>query len=263
VISFDDGYADNLEQAKPWLEAYEIPATVFVAAGQVGQQEEFWWDELDRLLLQPGTLPSTLRLGLNGNVREWDLGGASQYSVADYWRDRDWNIEREDTPTMRQHLFRELFDWLYGMPETDKQRLLDDLRQWAGLGQAGRTTHRTLTADEMVRLSEGGLVAIGAHTMTHPLLSELQVEEQRSEIRQSKEHLEAILKKPVMSFALPHGARTAETLSILAETGFDCVCTSEADAVWAGADRFQLPRLGVRDWDKETFTRWLRWWMDG
>src|SRR5262245_19306871 len=51
VLTFDDGYADNLHHAKPLLERYDAPATVFVTSGYVGQDREFWWDELERLLL--------------------------------------------------------------------------------------------------------------------------------------------------------------------------------------------------------------------
>src|SRR6476619_301445 len=54
VITFDDGYADNLHNASPLLEHHDIPATIFVTAGQAEKQQEFWWDELDRMLLQPG-----------------------------------------------------------------------------------------------------------------------------------------------------------------------------------------------------------------
>ena len=79
IVTFDDGYADNMYIAKPLLERYEIPATVFVASGYLGQTREFWWDELERLLLQAGTLPETLRLNLNGRVHEWSLGEASHY----------------------------------------------------------------------------------------------------------------------------------------------------------------------------------------
>lgn len=45
VITFDDGYADNLHNALPILEEFNIPATVFLTAGYVGQNKPFYWDE--------------------------------------------------------------------------------------------------------------------------------------------------------------------------------------------------------------------------
>ncbi|HSE98315.1 MAG TPA: polysaccharide deacetylase family protein, partial [Blastocatellia bacterium] len=65
VITFDDGYVDNLWNARPLLEQFDLPATVFVTTGNTGRSREFWWDELERLILQPGTLPESLRLTIN------------------------------------------------------------------------------------------------------------------------------------------------------------------------------------------------------
>src|SRR5215217_4356416 len=93
IVTFDDGYADNLHQAKPLLERHRVPATFFLTAGQVGQAREFWWDELDRLLLQPGALPAVLRLSVNGSVREWRVDEASTYTDEEYQRDRTWHVE--------------------------------------------------------------------------------------------------------------------------------------------------------------------------
>lgn len=49
VITFDDGYGDNYTYAKPILEQLQVPATIFVATGNLGRDEEFWWDALSRL----------------------------------------------------------------------------------------------------------------------------------------------------------------------------------------------------------------------
>jgi peptidoglycan/xylan/chitin deacetylase (PgdA/CDA1 family) len=48
VITFDDGYADNLHVALPVLERYRLPATVFVVSDYLDR--EFWWDRLSRLM---------------------------------------------------------------------------------------------------------------------------------------------------------------------------------------------------------------------
>jgi peptidoglycan/xylan/chitin deacetylase (PgdA/CDA1 family) len=48
AITFDDGYADLLANAKPLLERADVPATAFVVAGGLGRP--FWWDELAALL---------------------------------------------------------------------------------------------------------------------------------------------------------------------------------------------------------------------
>ena len=43
VITFDDGYLDNLLVAKPMLDRCEAPATVFVSTGYVGANRDYWW----------------------------------------------------------------------------------------------------------------------------------------------------------------------------------------------------------------------------
>jgi peptidoglycan/xylan/chitin deacetylase (PgdA/CDA1 family) len=263
VITFDDGYADNLHDAKPMLTQYDVPATVFVTAGQVGRDREFWWDELDRLLLQPGTLPSELRLRINGSLREWPLGEASTYSEEQYRRDRQWHVERPDTPGPRQQVFLALYDLLYPLPTAERWSVLDQMTAWAEASPVARATHRALTPNEAVRLADGALVEIGAHTMSHPVLAALPVEEQRREIRESKTHLEALLSGEVTSFAYPHGSTTPAATASLEDAGFVCACCSESEVIFRAGSRFHLPRLGVRDWDGDTFARWLRWWVGG
>jgi peptidoglycan/xylan/chitin deacetylase (PgdA/CDA1 family) len=263
AITLDDGYADNLEYAKPLLARYEVPATVFVTAGQVGTSREFWWDELDRLLLQPGTLPPVLRLRVNGRAREWRLEEGSTYTDEEYRRNRSWHIECRDDPGPRQRLFRSLFDLLYLLPSARRWTILDELTTWADAAPIARPSHRALTAGEVLRLVDDDLVEIGAHTMTHPVLAALSATEQRQEIQESKARLEVLLDREVVSFAYPHGSITPEAAASVEEAGFVCACSSHADAAFRTANRFQLPRLGVRDWDGAAFSRWLTWWIGG
>ena len=264
IVTFDDGYADNLLNAKPLLEKYDIPATVFVTTGYTGAGREFWWDELDRLLLQDGRLPRALRLSMRGNDYEWELGEATEYGDVSHDRNARWRAWQEDDPSPRHALYRSLWQLMHPMPETERRTVRDELLKWAGADGSARPTHRAMSGEEIVELARGGLVEVGCHTVTHPQLSALKPDSQRDEIHQSKARLEEILNRSVASFAYPYGREcdyNDETVRLVQEAGFDCACTTSVGVVGRHADRFRLPRLQVQDMDGEAFARLLSEWL--
>jgi peptidoglycan/xylan/chitin deacetylase (PgdA/CDA1 family) len=261
-VTFDDGYADNLYNAKSLLERYDVAATVFVASGYVGNEREFWWDELERLLLQPGTVPQTVFLRVIGGVFERYLGESAHYSTDEYRRHRGWRCG-SSAPTLRHSLYYSLWKLLGSLGEVERRDVLDQLIAWAGGDAMSRMTHRTLSAAELATLQSGGLIEIGSHTVTHPFLSRLSEARQRDEIRRSKADLEAMLDSPVARFAYPHGDYTMASVAIVQEAGFDCACSTTMESVRPGTDNLQLPRIAVEDWDGEEFARRLsRWAFD-
>jgi peptidoglycan/xylan/chitin deacetylase (PgdA/CDA1 family) len=247
VLTFDDGYADNLYTAKPLLERYQIPATVFVTTGHLGR--EFWWDALARSVLLPATFPFKLRLLVRGTMLEWDLGGANNRhgGAAD--------------KGARLHLLLALQQRLSALEAEERRRVLDQLDVWSGVEATACSFDRALTPDELLQLDDGGLIEIGSHTVTHPILAALAHPEQQREIHQSKTHLETILGKPVMSFSYPHGAVSDATADVVQEAGFSCACMSYNDIARLGSDRFRLPRFWIPDANGEAFSRWLYWWL--
>ena len=263
AVTFDDGYADNLYEAKPLLERYDIPATVFVTTGNLGSQREFWWDELGRLLLQPGKLPKTLRLSINGYNHEWDLSEAADYSEDDYQRDRTWHyfLPRDEDPSPRQRIYRSLCQMLQPLLPDDRQQLMSEILAWSGAEATGRPTHYSLSTAEVRTLEQGGLIEVGAHTVKHPFLSALPPAMQSQEIQQSKSRLEELLGHPVNNFAYPHGDFTETTVTLVREAGFVSACSTIAKKVGRNANCFQLPRVGVADWDGERFSRQLSHWI--
>lgn len=263
AITFDDGYADNLYNAKSLLEHYGIPATVFVATANLENEREFWWDELDRLLLQPGTLPKTLSLSINGSTYEWDLGEAADYSKDAFGRDRAWNwyVPQEADPSPRQYIYRQLYKLLRPVSIDERQKLLDQLLTWSGAESKSRSTHRSLSPKEVYALQEGSLIEVGAHTVNHPFLSTLPVTKQQYELQQSKTRLEELIELPVNSFAYPHGDYTAETAALAREVGFAYACSTIHSELRRNTDCFQLPRVEIQDWDGEEFARQLTKWF--
>lgn len=261
VVTFDDGYADNLHYAKPRLESADVPATVFVTAGRVDGEREFWWDELESVFLIGGPLPSELVLSLAGKVRNWYLPAEPRAAAGV----QAWNVlMREVPPTPRQALYLELAKTLRDMACEERESVLDELFQWAGRTRRARPTHRTLQTTELRDLAAGGLVEVGAHSMTHSVMSRLTLAEQQQEIALSKQSLEDKLGVPVSSLAYPFGGRgdySPETPCLAKAAGFACACSNFPGHVAFYTDPYQLPRYLVRDWDGDTFARRLEAWF--
>jgi peptidoglycan/xylan/chitin deacetylase (PgdA/CDA1 family) len=261
VVTFDDGYADNLHIAKPLLESYNIPATVFVTTGQLGQEREFWWDELERLLLKPGRLPDRLCLTTNSGTYEWELGEAASYDVHEYQQDCE-QTPRLDEPGSRPLFYYSVWKVLQPLPEDERLKAIEDILAWARAEPFARSTHRVLLPAEVRALGQvGGLIEVGAHTVTHPFLSAHSYAFQQEEIIQSKTRLEEILGDPVKAFSYPFGNYTAETVAVVGKAGFACACSTVEDTVWHANDRFQLPRFKVHNWNGEEFEECLLHWF--
>lgn len=255
AITFDDGYADNLWNAKPILKHWDVPATVYVASGYIEQPREFWWDELHRVLLQAGSLPETLELRLDGRIFEWKLGGSANYTDEDCHRYRAWRAEHNDDPTPRHALYRSVYTLLHPLPQPAKRLMLDQLSTWANSTPEGRPNDRALSPDELISLEEGGLVEVGAHTVSHPVLSALPAAAQSDEIMQGRVQLEDILGHAVSHFSYPHGRYTAETVALVKRSAFTSACSSRKGLVNPDTDSFQLPRIQIGNWNGQEFAR--------
>jgi peptidoglycan/xylan/chitin deacetylase (PgdA/CDA1 family) len=263
AVTFDDGYADNLHQGKPLLEAADVAATVFVVSGAVGRDREFWWDELERELLTPEASARELELQTKGRTTTWRLADAP-YGASEHERHRSWNAIESDDPLPRHGLFRSAYAALSAASEDERAAGIATL--FDGRDARARETHRPLSEEELLLLGEDGLVEIGAHTVTHPVLSDLSEADQRREVRQSKAELEALLGRPVRLFAYPFGQRdhyTAGTVKAVREAGFALACSTLPGCVRRRTSRFELPRFTVLDWDGDEFAKALAGWARG
>lgn len=267
VITFDDGYADNLWNAKPLLEKHGIPATVFVTSGSIGNDREFWWDDLERLLLLPDELPDQLVLTIKGEEWNWDLTGRIENGSGQGYETnlKSWNVTTVSDPGPQYTLYRDLHRRLKPLLYKQRESILSTLAQWAGASRIGRETHRPLTLSELRELDRGDLIEIGAHTITHTMLSTQPVHVQKEEIIQSKESLEEMLGYQVKSFSYPFGGRadfSKKTVDIVKETGITTACANYGSTLIGNADPYRLPRALVRDWDIEVFSSRMKEWFD-
>jgi peptidoglycan/xylan/chitin deacetylase (PgdA/CDA1 family) len=241
VVTFDDGYSDVYQDALPLLARAQVPATVFVTSGYVGRV--FWWDELAAALLSD--LPAMLKppeLVVRGRVRSLEALASTDAGA-------------------RRRAVRSLADIVCELTPTEREEVLAAIRSWSAGATHAAGGPRALTQAELRRLAASPYIDIGAHSVSHPMLTTLAVEGQRREVVQSRRDLEETIGKPVTSFSYPHGAHSAATRAVVADAGFAVACCSTADALRRGCDPLAVPRLWVGDLDGEAFGRWLDGWL--
>jgi peptidoglycan/xylan/chitin deacetylase (PgdA/CDA1 family) len=258
AITFDDGYADNLYSAAPVLRQGEAAATFFIISGQMGRPTEFWWDELDRLVFAADEVPSDVVLGVSGSEFRWQISTAcGTQGVAQKCDWRGWHSPE----TERQRLFKALYQVMARMDATTREEALKCVRAlWSDEGTA-RSTHRALNWQELRQLASNPQFEIGAHTVHHVSLANLDAQQQLEEIEGSKQTLEAQLGVTVRHFSYPYGSKSdyqTRTIRIVQNAGFASACVNFSGEVNGATDRYQLPRMYIEDWSGDEFARRLR-----
>jgi peptidoglycan/xylan/chitin deacetylase (PgdA/CDA1 family) len=246
AITFDDGYVDNLAVAKPVLERFEAPATVFIATGQVGRRADFWWDRLAKLVLPQRSLPRLLELAAGDDRFEH--------------RDDRLAAPGKSGRRARRELHDRIWAWCINRPDAERDAILSAVAQWADVHLAPDPNSWAMTREELQALTDGGLVDLGAHSVTHPLLSRLPAAEKAIEIRQCRADCERLTGRAPPAFAFPNGDVDAESLMLVRGAGFKIACTSEPNLVWDASDAHATPRIHVRDESGTALLRRLRWY---
>lgn len=249
ALTFDDGYVDNLVAGKPRLAAADVPATVFLATGYLDRPGEFWWDELARLiLLEDG--PQKVELTIRGEPVYIDLGSETS-------RREDGTV-RAASLKRRQRALTPIWQTIRHLDDGERDSVMAELRSI--FAARGDHTHRgrAMTREEVRTLEMDGLVAIGAHTVTHPVLSQLGAIACHREIAESKSTCEALIGKPVASFAYPYGDFDAKARGAVMAAGFAFACSTQHGPTIATSDLFGLPRIQVLNWGGDAFERALQ-----
>jgi peptidoglycan/xylan/chitin deacetylase (PgdA/CDA1 family) len=195
LVTFDDGYRDTFTMAAPVLKRYGVPAICFIPTAPISQREPFWWDEIAWVLKQ--TQAQTVRVD-----------------------GRSFGLSAEARP----QVIESLIEWFKRSDAKTRKALMEDLRQGSGVRGMPRevTASALMTLQQVQTLGEYG-VSVGGHTVNHPILSQLDPEDQERELRDSKEDLERWIGHEVVSVAYPFGGGehfNTETEAIARKVGF-------------------------------------------
>lgn len=220
AVTFDDGYADNLHCAAPRLADARVPATVFVSTGTIGTGREFWWDELERMLLAPGP---------PGRRAEYDEMCRRLRSVSGGMRDQllEELSQRTGQPRELRPSHRPLrSDEVSALAQADGITVGSHTESHPSLAALSAEEQRQEIAGARRRLET--LTGKSVTSFAYPFGGVDDV--------------------------------SACTVAIAQEEGITIACANQPDSVRHGTSAHRVPRIVVRDWTGTEFQqRWTEW----
>lgn len=220
-ITFDDGYANNAEIALPILRRLGMHATFFIATGFL-DGGRMWND-------------SVIESVRHARGQEIELSGLGlgRYPIA--------------TVTQRREAALALIAQLKYLPLSQRLEQVERVVQHVA---APLPKDLMLRTDQVRALHNAGM-AIGGHTVNHPILASADLAAARAEIAAGKETLEGIIGGSVALFAYPNGRPKHDYhgahVQMVRDIGFTAAVSTSVGAARVESDRFQLPRYSP--WD--------------
>jgi peptidoglycan/xylan/chitin deacetylase (PgdA/CDA1 family) len=220
AITLDDGYRDNYLYAYPILRRYGVPATIFLATGHIGSKKPFWWDRV-RYVVD------------HTRITRLELGEAGKYALA--------------SAHDRRVAASNIVEKLMGMSEQRKNLLVEELVGVARVKIPDDLTKQLILSwDEVIEMSANG-IDLGAHTVSHPNLTKVPIEQARREITQSKKDIEKITGKVARFFSYPGGIFNDEIVKIVAQSHFVGAVACSRRWITPKTDLYRLGRMGATE----------------
>lgn len=220
VITFDDGYRDNFEIVAPILIDHNLPITIFVTYDAI-ERGQFGWKAFDEAILK-------------SNEKYLDLScfGIDKFDLKN-------SLNRELTVVKLHSILKKI-------PDSLKKKIVEYV---LSRNISCCCSERfMMNWDEICKLSSNQLFTIGAHTITHPILSRVADRQVTREIAECKTLLEDKIKKPVHYFAYPNGGfedYDENVVSVVKNAGYRAACTTLSGINTSTDDLFELRRVDV------------------
>jgi len=236
-ITFDDGYADNVEVALPLLMRHGLSACFFVSTGYL-DGGQMWNDNIiEAVRMAPGDTLDLSELGF-----------------------RDFPTFPISTRELRYQAISSLLASMKYLPLEQRETIAANL---AHKIDNNAPPNLMMKSEQVAMLHRVGM-EIGAHTVNHPILSTLSEQSARANISEGKIQLESIIKAPVHIFAYPNGIPgkdySERDVEIVKKLGFKAAVATHWGVARYGSDIFQLPRF--TPWDQNPQRFLLRMWLN-
>src|SRR5262245_20051981 len=220
AVTIDDGYRDSYEIAFPLLRRHGVPATVYVVTEFVEGRTWLWTDKMRFIANHaPAQELSTM---IEGKRLFLSLAGRQS---------RHFAAERINLA------LKEIDDEV-------KNEVINNIAELLGveLPNIPPAEYAAISPQQALEMDRNG-VEIGSHTLTHPILTRVSDDRLYREVRDSRTHLESLLKHPVNHFCYPNGDYDHRVLREIVKSGYQSAVTTMDGFCERGDGLFELRRI--------------------
>jgi peptidoglycan/xylan/chitin deacetylase (PgdA/CDA1 family) len=219
VITFDDGYKDNLQYAIPILQELNVPATIYVTTRFLENDRSMWWYEIKEFL------------DSNTNKIEFN------YNNQNYF----FEINKKNS---KKFFLNKITQIIKNLNKIEQEKLMTAITK---LNHRKQYNSEVLNWDDLKEICKFPLITIGAHTHNHLSLKNLNENDCLEEIMLSKKLLEDKLGRKIHHFSYPFGSENdvgEREFKMVESLGFKSAVTTFVKPLFK-SDKFSLPRIYI------------------
>lgn len=196
VITFDDGYQNNFQLAKPLIEAAEVPATIFITGLNEAKQDILWADFLNiaSTLTDQDILINGQDFRKQNGVYHSRSTGKNLYEV----------IKHDNADSQYKLDMMNAFEGLYDFKADESFDLY-----W-----------KLMSDEEISICGDSHYIEVGSHAFLHNNLSSISHVSAMDELKRSKAYLESLTQQPLVSLGYPDGSYSREIVDTAESLGF-------------------------------------------
>jgi len=209
ALTVDDGRHNFYDLFFPLLKEFEMPATFFVVSSFIRRDDWVWTDKVL------------------------------------------WLSERLNAPgALAAERISAFFKTLNSMRPEARNAHIEETAQRLGviIPKDPPPKYAPCSWSELREMVDSGLVEVGSHTVTHPLLASVTDSEVWQELITSRSQIEEGLGRETRIFCFPNGKRSdyrPHHLQLVKEAGYTSAVVTQFEMAFSGSDVYELPRMGI------------------
>lgn len=226
IITFDDGWVDNYQNAFEILKNNQVTATIFLCTDFIGTERRFWFDILYRMILQ------------NAQSQNFFIELRNAFKKVNVTFPEYLNISSEKD---EKEFAKQCLSLAKEVEGKELLSIVDELEKKFKLSRQDRTVLNDSEIREM--LKDG--VEFGSHGHQHLILNKLSNDDARFDISRSKQILEERLGVKPLAFAYPNGGYSSEVVEMVRDSGFQFAVTTQPGINQFDSQAHLLKRIDI------------------